>query len=270
MLTDTHCHLNFNTFDPDRAQVIERALAVGVTRILNPGIDLDSSRAGLQLAQDHAQIFAAVGVHPNDALSWQEDTLDQLRELAAAPKAVAVGEIGLDYYRDWAPADAQRRIFILQLQLAAEAELPVVIHTRNASPQDRRATAEALDLLADWRSQLAQRGSSLLERVGVLHSYSDDLPTALRAIELGFCIGITGPLTFRNAEQLRQVAAGVPLERLLIETDSPFLTPHPHRGQRNEPAYVRFVAEKIAHIHDLSVEVVAEQTTANAARLFKW
>ena len=270
MLVDTHCHLNFEWFDQDRAAVLQRAWDAGVTRILIPGIEVTSSRQAIALAESHPEIFAAVGVHPNDALAWNETTLDELRHLAKHPRVKAIGEIGLDYYRDRAPRELQRQIFEAQLSLAAEVSLPVVIHTRSASPEDRQATADVLAILREWKAGLEEQGCELRWRPGVLHSFSDDIATAQDAAGQGFYIGITGPVTFRKADELREVVASLPLISLLIETDAPFLTPHPHRGERNEPAFVRFVAEKIAQIHHLTYEAVGQTVSANAARLFQW
>jgi TatD DNase family protein len=270
LLVDTHCHLDFETFAGDRENVLKRARKAGLTRILDPGIDLSTSQAAVALARDYPEVYAAVGVHPNSATVWDGGTLDKLRALARKPKVVAIGEIGLDYYRDRAPHHIQRRVFRQQLELAAELGLPVVLHTRNASPQDQRATTDALAILAEWQAGLPSRAPALVERPGVLHSYGGALDSALQAVERGFMIGITGPVTFRKAEELRLVVISLPPESLLVETDAPFLTPHPHRGRRNEPAHVRFVAEKIAEIHSLPLETFARITTANAERLFCW
>jgi TatD DNase family protein len=262
--------LNFESFDHDREAVIERARQAGVVRILNPGIDLPSSRAAVGLAETCSEVYGAVGVHPNDALTWDFSTLSELRELARHPKVTAIGEIGLDDYRQRAPRDLQERIFRQQLGLAAELGLPVVIHVRNASLDDRRAMADVLRILAEWQDKLKTSLPSLADRPGVLHSYSDDVHSARRAVTSGFWIGITGPVTFRKAEGTRQVVAGLALENLFVETDAPFLTPHPHRGERNEPAHVKYVVDKIAQIKDLNPERVAGITTANAERLFRW
>ncbi len=262
-LVDTHCHLDFNRFDGDRDKVIERATKEGIERILNPGINLDSSRSILQFTELHSPIYAAVGVHPNDAQSWAYDTLNLLRNLAANGKVVAIGEIGLDYYRETSPRAKQLQILREQLHLAGEIELPVVIH-------NREATEDVLAVLSEWCAELIKSGSKLIERPGVLHSFSADLKSALAAIDLNFYIGITGPVTFRNAERLRQIVAEVPIDRLLVETDAPFLTPHPYRGKRNEPAYVRYVADKIAELKNITFEEVSAVTTSNAAKLFKW
>lgn len=262
-LTDTHCHLDFEWFDKDRDQVVERAREAGITRILNPGIDLASSHSALELADRFTEVYVAVGIHPNSASTFNQESMPRLRELASHPKVVAIGEIGLDYYRDRAPRDLQQRIFRLQLELAAESGLPVVIH-------NREATADVLQLLLEWQTQLVEAGSVLAQRPGVLHSYAENEENGRKAIESNFTIGITGPVTFRNAPELQRVVASLPVTHLLIETDAPFLTPHPLRGQRNEPALVRWVAEKIAELHSSSVSEIARETSQNADRLFNW
>lgn len=270
MLADTHCHLNLDTYNNDRVEVLERARIAGVERILVPGIDLASSREAVNLAETYAEVFAAVGVHPNDALSWDENTFNELRELARHPKVKAIGEIGLDYYRQQTPHDLQRHVLRQQLALAVEAGLPGVVHIRNTNLEDHRATADVLNIVKEWQSELAGSGSNLEGCPGVLHSFSDGEEAAKEALRLNFRIGITGPVTFRNAAVLQQVVRSLPLERLLIETDAPFLTPHPNRGLRNEPANVRFVAEKVAQIRSLSYDDVAKETYLNAKRLFNW
>jgi len=262
ILADTHCHLDFYNYDQDRVSVLARAWEAGLGRILIPGIDLATGLAATRIAEAHPQVYVAVGVHPNSSLAWEADSLEILEQMAVHPKVVAMGEIGLDYYRDRAPKNHQKRVFREQLNLAGRLNLPVVIHTRNASPQDRRCISDVIKILREWESPR--------KYPGVIHSYSGDETEAQELIELGFFIGITGPVTFKNAAELRQVVAAIPLERLLIETDGPFLTPHPYRGKRNEPAYVRYIAEKIAEVRDLSPQRVAKQTTANAQRLFSW
>ena len=257
-LTDTHCHLDFYDFDNDRKLVLERAWDIGIIRILIPGIDLPSSRAAIALAEAYQPIFVAVGVHPNSANKWDMRSIGFLDELCSHPKVVAIGEIGLDYYREWTPPALQKRIFIEQLNLASHLNLPVVIHTRNASPEDRDCIADTLDLIA------------ATEVTGVLHSFSGNIAEAEYAIGLGFYIGITGPVTFNNSVELQKVVASTPLNRLLIETDSPFLSPVPYRGKRNEPGNVRHIAEKIGEIHNKSISTVAKVTTENASRLFNW
>lgn len=257
-LTDTHCHLDFYEFDDDRVYVMARAWDSGLKRILNPGIDLQSSQAAIEIAEANRPIFAAIGVHPNSANKWDMRTIGFLDEMTSHPKVVAIGEIGLDYYRDWTPPQLQRRILREQLELAQHHSLPVVIHTRNSSPEDRSCITETLEILSEYQV------------IGVLHSFSGNISEAEQAIALGFFIGITGPVTFKKAVDLHQVVASVPLDRLLIETDSPFLAPIPYRGKRNEPAYVRFVAEKIGEIHNQPPEAVTDITAENARQLFQW
>ncbi len=262
-ISDTHCHLDLDAFDADRAEVIDRARQAGIHRMLDPGVDQASSQMAIRLAEHNAEIFAAVGMHPNEDL-YPGELPDWVEELAANyKKVVAIGEIGLDYYRDRTPRDDQRKLFTEQLQLARKLQLPVVIHNRQASQ-------DLLPILKEWHAELVSSNSPLIDRPGVLHSFSADAQTASQAIELGFFIGITGPVTYRNAAELQAVVAGLPLDRLLLETDAPFMAPHPHRGRRNEPAYLWNTAEKIASIRNQPLSVVVETTSANARRLFKW
>lgn len=258
-LIDTHAHLDFGKFDADRHDVIERAEASGVAAIVNVGTDLLSSRRAVALTEQHPSIYAAVGVHPHDAKKLDGATLAELRELAQRPKVVAVGEIGLDFYRDLSPRDIQRRAFQAQLGWAAKMNKPVIIH-------DRDAHAEVMEILASWASGLAD--SPLAGQLGVLHTFSGDLAMAEQAIDLGFYISIAGPVTYKNARRLPDIVKALPLDRLLVETDCPFLAPHPHRGKRNEPAYVRLVADRIASLRGTPTGELAKATTANAQRLF--
>ncbi len=260
-LIDTHCHLDFDAFDHDRAEVIARAQEAGVEVMLNPSIDLANAQGVVALAQQQAAVYAAVGVHPNSSLLWGEYSAAELRGLAAQPKVQAIGEIGLDYYWDDAPHDVQQKVLQAQLELAAEMELPVIVHNREASE-------DLLAILLDWQAQLKASSSLLAERPGVLHSFSADQAVADKALAAGYFLGFTGPLTFKKATELQSIARQVPLERILVETDSPYLSPHPQRGQRNEPARVNLVAEKLAELKGLPVEDVAAATTANARYLF--
>jgi TatD DNase family protein len=263
VLVDTHCHLDFNRFDQDRDEIVDRARQAGIKRILNPGITLESSEQAIRLAEKYPEVYAAVGVHPNDGSSWNGKSKSRLRELGSHKKVVAIGEIGLDFYRDRTPQDLQKRIFIEQLELAAELDLPVVIHTRDS-------IKDVLTILDEWSKSLTASQSRLNEHPGVLHSFSGDHNQANQARGLSFFVGITGPVTFSKASDLQNLVIRLPLRDILIETDAPFLTPHPYRGKRNEPARVKLVAEKIAELKQQAYNTVTEVTSKNAAQLFGW
>jgi TatD DNase family protein len=248
-LIDSHAHVDFPQFNRDRQAVVQRAREAGVVAIVNIGTNLTSSRTSVALAERHEFIYATVGIHPHDAESATQDALKELQTLASHPKVVAVGEIGLDYYRDYSPRPVQRQAFRDQLDLASAVGRPVVIHSRDAH-------AEVLDTLKHWGG------------TGVLHTYAAGLELLDEALALGFSIGISGPVTFPSAERLREVVRSVPLDRLLVETDCPYLSPAPHRGKRNEPAYVKLVAKAVAQVRDASLELIASATTKNARRLF--
>jgi TatD DNase family protein len=270
-LIDSHAHLDSRQFDGDREAVIARAHQAGLVAIVNAGANLESSRAAVALADRHDLIYATVGIHPHDAKTLTPAALAELRALASHPKVVAIGEIGLDYYWEAAPHDHQQRVFRAQLDLAAELELPVVIHLREKdNAADGPCFEDAMSILEGWVAGLGADKEALRKNPGVLHSFSGSLPTAQRAIGLNFCIGVTGPVTFKNAQQKQEMVAQLPLEYLLIETDAPYLAPHPHRGKRNEPAFVAEIADKIAQLQSRSREEVAVVTTNNAARLFSW
>jgi TatD DNase family protein len=231
--------------------------------MLIPGIDLDSSQAALNLADQYAEIYAAIGVHPNCASSWDDDAFLALEQMSQHPKIVAIGEIGLDYYRRGAPVDLQKRVFREQLELARSLGLPVIIHNRESS-------VDVQEILTDWIQGLNNSESQLTTRPGVLHSFSGDMAQAQWAIERNFFVGINGPVTYKNAMQMQHVAREIPLDRLLIETDSPYLPPHHHRGERNEPAHVAIIAGKIAELRTVDIEDIAQATSDNAAILFGW
>ncbi len=254
-LVDTHCHLDFDRFDEDRPDVVARAREAGVSQIVVPAVDLENIQVVLSLTEQFPGVLAAVGIHPNSAAEWQAAWLDTIKEQAAHSHVVAIGEIGLDYYWDSTPQVTQQEAFRAHLELAAALDLPVIVHNRDA-------TRDVLRMLAE--SPLAGR-----PRAGVLHSFSADHEAAAEAVALGFYVGITGPVTFKKAEELRKVVATVPLDRLLIETDAPFLAPQPYRGKRNEPAYVRYVAEAVATVRGATVDEIAAATTNNARRLFQ-
>lgn len=252
-LVDTHAHLDDRAFSADLEAVIQRAQAAGVTRIITVGTDVPSSRAAVSLAERYAMVYAAVGVHPHEAKTFTEGALKDLKALTAHPKVVAIGETGLDFYRNISPKEAQLRAFHAHLQLAQELGLPVIVH-------DREAHAETIRELTE-----AAKGNGLL---GVLHCFSGDPAVAQAAVDLGFYISIAGPITYNKAGNLSAVARILPIDRLLLETDCPYLPPVPYRGRRNEPAYVTYVAQAVAQVRDLSLTQIAAATTENALRLF--
>ena len=259
MLIDTHCHLDFDAYDGIRDQIVQEAIDAGVTRIINPGVDVERCKGVLALADQYAGVFAAVGIHPTSTADFSDAMLADIRAMAAHSKVVAIGEIGLDYYWDKSPKETQWRALEAQLALAAELELPVIIHNRESSE----------DVMAILRNWVATLPDSLKDRPGVLHSFSAPGEIADQGLELGFYLGFTGPVTFKKADDLRKIAARIPEDRILIETDGPFLTPHPYRGKRpNKPAYVRHIAERIAALRTISDDAFAALSTANAERLF--
>jgi TatD DNase family protein len=262
-LVDTHCHLNFTSFDQDRDLVVERARKIGVVRILNPAVDIETSRSAIECANAFSEVYAAVGVHPNDGSGWTKDTIAQLRMLAGSQKVVAIGEIGLDYYRDRTPKKTQENILKEQLELAEVLEKPVIIHNRDASD-------DMLKVLRTWHDGLILRASKLAGAPGVLHAYSGDIALAEEMVSMNFKLGIAGPITFSKSLTLQSIVASLPLNSFLIETDAPFLSPHPNRGKRNEPANVRIVAEKIAELKKITLENVIINTASQADLLFRW
>lgn len=262
--TDTHCHLDFENFDEDREQALVRAQKAGLVWILIPGIDLETNASAIKLARTHPEMInAAVGIHPNFGKPWSADILPVLREQAKQREVVAIGEIGLDYYREHTPFPQQRLMLKEQLALAAQLELPVILHNRDASE-------DLLQILGDWHQELVETNHPLADRPGVLHSFSAEAETAQAAIQMHFFIGVSGPVTFKNAPALKSIIEHLPLDRLLLETDAPFIAPHPHRGKRNEPAYIPIIAEEIAHLHHTSPNRVAQITYQNAKSLFKF
>ncbi len=262
-LVDSHCHLDMEQFDADRAAVLARAQARGVKMIVNPGIDLAHCRQAIALADRHAQVYAAVGIHPNSSADFSEQTLTQLRGLVDHPKVVAIGEIGLDYHWDTVSREKQAQAFRAQLDLAAELGLPVIIHNREASTDLAR-------ILHEWVSSARTRISPLAQRPfwGVLHAFSGDAALAQAARDWNFAIGLGGPITFKNAHSLHNLAPQLSLDRLMLETDAPWLAPHPLRGKRNEPAHVALVAERLAGLLSVPVEEIAARTTAVAHSIF--
>ncbi|MCA1899880.1 MAG: TatD family hydrolase [Chloroflexi bacterium] len=270
MLTDTHCHLDYPKFRADLAEVIGRARDAGLRRMLIPGLNHKSSAEAIAIAERYPEVFAAVGFHPTDLNQFTPQTFAQVKELAFHPKVVAIGEIGLDYYwvKDETERANQRARLKEQLEFAKEVGKPVILHMREENDEwFGKCSADLLEILSGWQAGLS---GSLKEKPGVLHSFNGTLETARQAIALNFYVGVTGPVTYPKAEQKREIIRQLPITHLLIETDSPFLAPVPHRGKRNEPAYVLHIADKIAEIHSKSPAEVAAATTRNAARLFAW
>jgi TatD DNase family protein len=260
MLIDSHCHLQFPQFKDDRVQVLERAWQAGLSAIVLVGTDADCSQQALSLAESHPNLFASVGWHPHQAAQFDDRAGLALRRLAESPKAVAVGEIGLDFYRKLSPPETQRAVFQQMLDMAAELRLPVVIHSRSAED-------ETFAIVSGWAAQV--KGQWPQERpLGVVHCFGGDLALALRYVQLGFLVSIAGNVTYSNADRLASVVAGLPLERLLVETDAPYLTPQSRRGRRNEPSFLLETVGRIAEIRAQTVREVAEQTSANAAAFY--
>ena len=251
MLADSHAHIDDERFDADREEVVARALAAGVSLIVNIGADMASSARSVALAEKYPEIYAAVGMHPHDSQDMKETDYRQLEQWATHPKVVAIGEIGLDYHYDLSPRPVQKEVFLRQLDLARKTGKPFIIH-------EREAHADMLDII-----RYAARGLN-----GVFHCFSGSVETAREYLKMGFYISVAGPVTFPKSVKTKEVAKAVPLDRLLVETDSPYLTPQPFRGKRNEPAHVRLVAEEIANLRDISLAELAAATTANVRRLF--
>jgi TatD DNase family protein len=263
LLVDTHCHLNLNLYENDLDAVLERACEQGLVRIMVPGVDLETSQCAVVLSEQYPNLYAAIGIHPNNALLWSVETLPALNELALHPKVFAIGEIGLDFYRDKTPRLLQLDIFQKQLDLAASLKKPVIIHSRNAMK-------EIWPILRTWQESLILSKNPLSASPGVLHSFEGSLEIAQEAITHHFLVGVNGVITFQNAIQRQQITAEIPLENIVLETDAPFLTPHPFRGQRNEPALIMKVAQKLADLFTKPLPDIAGITTHNADRLFAW
>ncbi len=252
MLFDTHTHINAEDYKDDFQEMLSRAGEAGVEQMLVVGFDHPTIKRAMQIVEQYENFYAAVGWHPVDAIDMTDADLDWIRELSGHPKVVALGEMGLDYHWDKSPAEIQQDVFRRQIRLAKEVGLPIVIH-------NREATQDILTILKEERAG---------EIGGIMHCFSDDWASAKEFIDLGFHIGIGGPVTFKNAQLPKEVASQVPIDRLLVETDCPYLSPHPFRGKRNEPARVKLVAEKIAELRGLSYEELTRKTFDNACQLF--
>jgi TatD DNase family protein len=252
-LIDTHCHLDMVAYQPDLGNVIQSALQHGIKRLITIGIDYPSSKAAVALTDRYPNVFATLGFHPHDAQQATPDGLKELADLASHRSVVGYGEIGLDYVKNYAPQDMQRKIFTKQLHLAKELDLPIVVH-------DREAHDDVYRLI---------RLAGPYHRGGVMHCFSGDRQLAEKMIDLGFYISIPGVVTFANATTLHEVVRAIDLRHLLLETDGPYLTPVPFRGKRNEPKFMLYTAQKMAELKQISLEEVAQQTTENAVRLFQ-
>lgn len=252
MLFDTHVHLNAEQYNDDLKEVIERALTEGVNTMVVVGFDRPTITKAIELAEAYDFLYASVGWHPVDAIDMTEEDLTWIGQLAEHPKVVALGEMGLDYYWDKSPKEIQKEVFRKQIQLARRVKLPIIIHNRDA-------TADIIEILKEEKAE---------EVGGIMHCFSGSPEIAMECIKMNFYISLGGPVTFKNAKQPKKVAEVVPLNRLLIETDCPYLTPHPYRGKRNEPSYVKLVAQQIAEIKGESFEDICRITTENAKKIF--
>ena len=268
-LTDTHCHLYFDSYQADLAAVLERAQDAGISRIMVPAIDLTSCRQVIDLVDQYEFIYGAVGVHPNSASTWNQTALDVLSDLVEHPRVVAIGEIGLDYYRDRTPREVQKELLLQQLDLALDHQLPAILHVRNASENDRSCITDLLEVLEEWIGRAGRAYDLEANPPGVIHSFSGSPQESQRAQKAGCYLGVTGPITYKNSAVLQEVVRQADPSRLLVETDGPFLSPQQQRGKRNEPAHVRYIVDKISEVTGRSASQVAEQTAANAQRLFK-
>lgn len=255
-LFDTHAHLHDGALATDIELVLQRASAAGIGRIATIGTDLETSRTATAMAEPHDAVYAAVGLHPHDAKDWSPAAADELRRLASNTNVVAIGEIGLDFYRNLSPRETQFCAFREQLALADELDLPVVIHSRDAHEA-------CWDVLREWSAGRADAP------VGVLHCFSGDASLALAYDAIGFLISFAGPVTYPKNDDLREAAAALPPEAIVVETDCPYLSPQSRRGKRNEPSYMRETADRIAALRRTPIAEFAAQTSANAARLFR-
>lgn len=252
MLFDTHCHVNDGAYAEDRPAVFDRAAAAGVGLMICPATDMETSAQCIAMAREHDGLYAAVGIHPEEAAKAQDGDVDKLRQwIQSEEKVVAVGEVGLDYHWPELARDVQQAVFIDMVKLAVELDVPIIIH-------DREAHGDTLDILRQYGKGIR----------GVFHCYSGSLEMTDELLRMGFYFGFDGPLTYPNSKRAKRVASHLPLDRMLIETDCPYLTPQAHRGQRNEPAYVHYVAEEIAALRGIDAAEVARATTENAKRLF--
>lgn len=252
-LFDSHCHLENGRFEEDLPEVLARMKDAGVNRSILAGSDMETSEQIVALTKEHAHVYGVVGIHPHDAKTWTDDCADRLAQWVKEERIVGIGEIGLDYYYDHSPRGVQKEVFVKQLLLARELDMPAVFHVRDAH-------GDVLDLLRANRSQLP---------AGVVHCYSGSVESAREYLDMGFYISFAGPITFKNANKLLDVAKYVPQDRILVETDSPYLAPVPMRGRRNEPTFVQYVAQTVAELRGISAEEMAQAAFENTCRLFR-
>ncbi len=267
MFIDSHCHLTAKEFEADRADVIQKALDAGVEAIVCPGTTIEDSRRAVELASKYESVYACVGVHPHEASKADDRMLQELQDLSRLPKVVGIGEIGLDFHYDFSPRDVQEKVFQDQLILARDLNLPVVIHTRESMERTLAIVEHLIEGDGSWREDQSSISRYPHPR-GVFHCYPGDLPTAWRLLSLGFSISFPGIVTFKNSGNAKTVASAIPIEHILLETDSPYLAPVPHRGSRNEPANIPIIAKSIADLQGLSVADVGRATNYAALKLF--
>lgn len=251
-MIDSHAHMDDSKFNEDRDDIINSLYSNYVAYFINPASDLDSSRRSIELSNKYDFIYSSVGIHPHDAESFREENLIELKEMTKNNKVVAIGEIGLDYYYDNSPREIQRNVFRKQMNLARELKLPVIIHSRDAQ-------GDTFNILKEFKGEV----------IGVMHCYSGSFEMAERYMSLGYYISFAGPVTFKNAKNVKEAALKIPLDKLLIETDSPYLSPEPRRGKRNDPSNIIFIAEIIASLKNISVSELVENTRNNTIKLFK-
>lgn len=268
MFIDSHAHLTSAQFDADREEVIRRAMDAGVHAIINPATNLEDSKRAIELAERYPSVYACVGFHPHDATKANEKSLAEIEELSKHPKVVAIGEIGLDFYYDFSPRETQANVFKMQIEIAQRRNLPIIIHTRNSIEETVNIVENAVAVWPQWRANVITPHSRYPAPKGVFHCFSGDTKLAWKVINMGFYVSLPGIITFKKAEEAVEVASNVSSEHFLLETDSPYLAPTPHRGTRNEPAHIRLIAEKIASLQRLSPADIARATNYSAYRLF--
>ncbi len=255
MLIDTHCHLNLDLFENDLRDVIIRARNAGVEKLIVPGIDLETSERAIQICNDFSEVYAAIGIHPNSLDEYTHGDIDKIRKLSQHPKVISIGEIGLDYFRNRATKKLQISAFVEQLNLARELNLPVILHSR-------KSLEDMKQILFNWA---ADNKASM---AGVMHSFEGKCEDALQFTQMGIMVSVNGSVTFKNAVEKHSLARNIPLDSLLLETDAPFITPVPFRGKRNEPAYLKLIAQRVAELRKCTIEDIVNKTSSNALKIW--